>query len=462
MPDVRSGPPQTDLDPRLTRWIAGQRWFASAADPRLVPLGSFRLSGPDDASLDTLLVLDRSPGSEALYQVPLVTRDAAGPDLPGVVLEDDGTVVVDGPRDRAYASALTQLALGGGEASGDDVRAVGRPLGWTGPVPRVTASRVLVGEQSNTSIILETVSAEGQAPVAVIVKLFRALHHGENPDVVLQSAIAGAGSARVPKTYGAVTGEWPDPARPDGRATGHLAVAQEFLTDTEDAWRVALTAARSGADFREPARDLGAATAEVHLILADALPTAEADAAAKAAVLDSMRSRAGQAAAAVPSLRERLDDIDAVISAAIDEDWPRFQRIHGDYHLGQVLRVPDRGWVLLDFEGEPLRPMAERNEPDSPLRDLAGMLRSFDYVAGTIEQEGGDAEAARAGAEAARRAFLDGYAEGVGEPLEHRARLLAAFELDKALYECVYEVRNRPGWLPIPERAVHRLLGDAA
>jgi predicted trehalose synthase len=151
-----------------------------------------------------------------------------------------------------------------------------------------------------------------------------------------------------------------------------------------------------------------------------------------------------------------------VLSSAAGDEWPRFQRIHGDLHLGQVLLVPGRGWVLLDFEGEPLRPMDERSEPDSPLRDVAGMLRSFDYVAGTLELEGGDGAAGRVAADAARAAYLEGYAAGIGEPVETHARLLAAFELDKALYECVYEVRNRPDWLPIPERAVHRLLEAVA
>jgi len=114
--------------------------------------------------------------------------------------------------------------------------------------------------------------------------------------------------------------------------------------------------------------------------------------------------------------------------------------------------------VLLDFEGEPLRPMAERSEPDLALRDVAGMLRSFDYVAGTLALEGGDAEAARAWADTARAAFLAGYETESGGSLEGAAPLLCALELDKALYECVYEVRNRPAWLPIPEQAVHRLL----
>ncbi len=316
---------------------------------------------------------------------------------------------------------------------------------------------MLSGEQSNTSVIIRTATPDGGEGPTVIMKVFRALHHGENPDVVLQSAIAGAGSRRVPATYGAVLGEWPDPGRPDGRARGHLAVAQEFLADTEDAWRVALSAARAGIDFTAQARDLGAATAEVHQVLADVLPTVPADAAAKRALLDGMRARARQAVRAVPSLAGSEERIDAVLSAAEADDWPPFQRIHGDYHLGQVLSAPGRGWVLLDFEGEPLRPMAERSEPDSPLRDVAGMLRSFDYVAGTLELEDDD-PSGRAWADAARAAFLDGYAAELGQPLAPHARLLAALELDKALYECVYEVRNRPAWLPIPERAVSRLV----
>ncbi|MGN6742497.1 MAG: phosphotransferase, partial [Amnibacterium sp.] len=369
----------------------------------------------------------------------------------------DGTVVVDGPRDREWAAALLTLALGGGSAGEDGaVSALGTRLGWLGPPPRVTGARVLAGEQSNTSVILTTATADGGPGPAVIMKVFRALHHGENPDVVLQSAIAGAGSRRVPATYGAVLGDWPDPGRPDGRARGHLAVAQEFLADTEDAWRVALAAARARVDFTYQARELGAATAEVHQVLADVLPTVEAGPEAKRSLLAGMRARAEQAVRTVPSLAALADRIEAVLAAALHEEWPPFQRIHGDYHLGQVLSVPDRGWVLLDFEGEPLRPMAERSEPDTPLRDVAGMLRSFDYVAGTLELEDDDASG-RAWADAARAAFLQGYAAELGRSLTPHARLLAALELDKALYECVYEVRNRPAWLPIPERAVSRL-----
>jgi len=132
------------------------------------------------------------------------------------------------------------------------------------------------------------------------------------------------------------------------------------------------------------------------------------------------------------------------------------QRIHGDYHLGQVLEVPDRGWVLVDFEGEPLRPLAERTLPDLALRDVAGMLRSFDYVAGSWEQTH-SGRSATLWATRARTAFLEGYAEAAGRDPREDAVLLDALELDKALYEVVYEARNRPTWLSIPTAAIARI-----
>jgi predicted trehalose synthase len=132
------------------------------------------------------------------------------------------------------------------------------------------------------------------------------------------------------------------------------------------------------------------------------------------------------------------------------------QRIHGDFHLGQVLDVPGRGWVLLDFEGEPLRPLAERTQPDLALRDVAGMLRSFDYAAGSWEQTHPGRSAA-SWADRARAAFLEGYAQESGRDPREDEVLLKALELDKALYEVVYEARNRPTWLTIPTTAIARL-----
>ena len=169
-----------------------------------------------------------------------------------------------------------------------------------------------------------------------------------------------------------------------------------------------------------------------------------------------MRARFEAAVAEAPELRGRArPGRRRAAGRGCEAHWPPLQRIHGDYHLGQVLHSPERGWVLLDFEGEPLRPLSERSLPDQWVRDVAGMLRSFDYVGGTREQA--DGASARDWVASAQQAFLDGYAARAGEDPRSLGALLAAFELDKAMYEVVYEARNRPGWLAIPLGAVRRL-----
>jgi predicted trehalose synthase len=315
---------------------------------------------------------------------------------------------------------------------------------------------VLEGEQSNTSIIYE--APDGDIP-PVICKLFRTIHHGENPDVELQSALALAGSTSVPRSIGSVRGEWSDTGQPTGRAAGHLAFAQEFLPGVEDAWRVALRSAEQGIDFTVAAHDLGVATAHVHATLALALPSTPTTPADIAAVLGQMHARLDAAINEVPELEERRHAIEEVFEVARSLPWPARQRIHGDYHLGQVLTAPGLGWILVDFEGEPLRPMVERTQLDVPLRDVAGMLRSFHYVAGclTLEKSLDTIDWALA----AREAFLDGYVEASGYDVRTNRALLDAFEIDKALYETVYEARNRPAWVQIPVRAIARLTGQA-
>ncbi|MET0590458.1 MAG: aminoglycoside phosphotransferase [Naasia sp.] len=418
-------------------WVAAQRWYpGGGGTPALSLIASYPLGERG------VVALVRDAVDGAVYQVPLaIVEEGAATDAT-TILRVDGADVIDGTRDGATCLALYALATSGGAIAGRGVDVAGAP---SAPSPGVAASaRVLSGEQSNTSIIFDVPDS---APV--IIKLFRLLHAGENPDVVLQTAIAAAGSDAVPRSLGAVEGVW------DG-ARGHLAFAQEFLPGTRDAWRVALDAAVADEDFTARSRALGAATAEVHRILSAALPTEPASGERVAALVAGFRVRAEAAFVAVPALRELAPAIEAAYGAAAAEEWPELQRIHGDYHLGQVLDAPDRGWVLLDFEGEPLRPMSERNEPDLALRDVAGMLRSFDSAAGSVslaDPAAGD----RAGrwALAAREAFLDGYGR---DALAAHPRLLAALEIDKALYEAVYEFRNRPTWLPIPVTAIRRLL----
>jgi len=158
-------------------------------------------------------------------------------------------------------------------------------------------------------------------------------------------------------------------------------------------------------------------------------------------------------------VRERLQALSTIGTGG------RLIRTHGDYHLGQTM-LADRGWVILDFEGEPARPLPERRRKRSPLRDVAGMLRSFAYAASAADRQRG--EPAPDGWEThAREAFLAGYHETIdsgllppGQEAEHK--LLSVFELEKAVYELRYELNNRPDWVGIPVAGIVRLLEDDA
>lgn len=166
----------------------------------------------------------------------------------------------------------------------------------------------------------------------------------------------------------------------------------------------------------------------MHRTLAGALPTEPADASRRDVAVATMHARLDTAAREAPAVAEHADAIRAVYARAADAAWPDLQRVHGDLHLGQVLSAPEpRGWVFLDFEGEPLRPLDERSLPDVTLRDVAGMLRSFDYVAGALAHDAEPADAASWAAEARAR-FLEGYQQGTGADLAAHSALLDAFE----------------------------------
>ncbi len=441
----------TDLLDDLAAWIPAQRWFAGKSRaPRLRLLGELGLrSATEGVAVRVLFVVDEAE-HPLLYQVPVTERREPLADAAHLVASRRGRHLYDGPHDPAYAEALLRLMLdqdtvtaAGGLPMAHGDRRIDGAL-------RVRDSRVLGGEQSNTSIVYETATDDDEPGLPVICKVFRTLHDGENPEVVLTAALGAAGSGVVPRPVGSISGSWPDAGLTSGVAHGHLAVAQEFLPGAPDAWRVATAAVAAGEDFSESARTLGEATAAMHAALARELPTRPTTPRDVAAAIIALRARFDWAARRVPALEAFRGRVAEAYSCAADAPWPSQQRVHGDLHLGQVLSVPGRGWVALDFEGEPLRPLRERSEPDSPLRDVAGMLRSFDY-AGSTSPHG--AQWARA----ARDAFLAGYSAGSGLDLTHHGEALAAFELDKALYEAVYEAQNRPEWLRIPLDAVERL-----
>ncbi len=460
-------PTKTEL---VAPWMTAQRWYAGKGHvPDLRRVGGFRFEDPEGrVGMETLLLVDDAASPPVVYQVPLTYREAP---LDGAEHALIGTMehsvlgtrwVYDGPHDPAYVSGLVSTILTTGlsdeaQASvGSNTVARGSSTGRA--AGHVTSAAVLTGEQSNTSIIARMETPDGGLAEPLIVKVFRTLQHGDNPDVVVQSALTLAGSDRVPMALGDLSGGWDSPTG-TGPESGHLAFAQEFIPGVEDAWRVALVAASTGAEFTERARDLGVVTAQIHVALAEALGTEDASDAARDRVLQSMRERYAAAVALVPELGSREADVSRVLDTLSHVSWPRLQRVHGDYHLGQVLDVPERGWVALDFEGEPLRPLAERVLPDVPARDIAGMLRSFDYAAGSVRLADPEVDAS-GWATAARDAFLDGYAAVAGPADADTTTLVRALELDKALYEVVYEARNRPTWLPIPLDAIDRLLDE--
>lgn len=460
----------------LEGWVGRQRWYAAKGQtPRLSRVFAWRLDDPaGEVGVETLLVRDDAGAQPVVYQVPLSYRDrplAGGQDaLVGTMQHSvlGPRWVYDATHDPVYAAGLLALIQGRILASSssrsntveDAVQGVPHPS-WHAQLA-FGSSRVLAGEQSNTSVIIDARTTDG-SPCPVIIKVFRMLAAGDNPDVVLQGALREAGCERVPAVVGSIRGSWPEldpidraaPTTDAAMVSGHLALAQELLPGVEDAWRVATRAVAVGGDFTQAARDLGAATAEVHRTLARALGISPVTEETGSQIIAEMAGRYASAVAEVPQLARYRDLVEHLLGEAARAPWPPMQRIHGDLHLGQVLHSPRRGWVLLDFEGEPLRPLAERGEPDQWIRDVAGMLRSIDYAGGAWEQRG--TGSARAWVTRTQEAFLDGYAQAAGEDPRRHAALLAAFELDKAMYETVYEARNRPGWVGIPLAAIDRL-----
>ena len=311
-------------------------------------------------------------------------------------------------------------------------------------------SLVLTGEQSNTSLMFAETS---------ILKVFRRLSPGPNPDLEVPRALAGLGSPHVAEPLG-----WIE-TRMDGAPTV-LGILSRYLRAASDGWSLAATSVRdlyandgmraadAGGDLAGEAHRLGVATAEVHRDLAEAFGTDELPADAANDLARQMFHRLDVALAAVPQLGRHADLIGSAFSDLAKLGQPLLvQRVHGDYHLGQVMRT-QTGWVVLDFEGEPATPLAQRRARSPALRDVAGMLRSFDYAARHQLRSHSDQErvhqAAREWVRRNQAAFCSGYAEAGGMDPGRHTTLLRALVLDKAVYEVMYEARNRPDWLSIP------------
>lgn len=422
----------------VAEWMPRQRWYtAQDRPPRLTLLADAALPGPGPSSehdVRILLVRDDAGAHPIRYAVPIRrVADAAAVDP--IQRRDDGTAVVDAARDPVFLTAIASL-MRRGASVGVLHGAGGESLGEVLSVTDIAA------EQSNTSSIATTTTGP------IVCKLLRQVADGPHPDVEIPRALDAAGTTLVPAPRGYVSIDWREGAL-DPR--GVLVIAQDFVADATDGWRVALDLAARGADPTATAHELGAVTAELHRELGDAFgrtATSDADLIERA---DEWRARMRETVAAVPALTSLGPAIAALHRRAATPGI--LQRIHGDLHLGQALRAADGTWRIIDFEGEPLRPLAERARFDDPARDVAGMLRSWDYAAAVAEREGHRVPAGWAAT--ARTAFLDGYATRAAPPA---AVLRDAFEVDKALYEVLYEARTRPGWVDIPVAALHRLL----
>jgi 1,4-alpha-glucan branching enzyme len=498
----------------LRRWLPRQRWFpfaGAAGGTSLRVVAQLVLPpGPAPAAADVearILLVEAAEGERAeLLQVPLTLRAeplagaerflvgeleaAAVAREPGAAEEDPaprraarflreratragravaqrtglpgaggaGPWVYDGVGDPVLvgaALALMQQDAAAGGRLGLSVTGVhGDALRVPWAVESAEQVRVISSEQSNSSVILVPPAGTADAD-AVIVKFFRVVGEGRNPDVEVGRELTALGCPAVPRTFGWLDARWRSGL---SAHEGQLAVATEFLAGSADAWARAVDAGGRGEDFSAQARELGRTTARVHRDLALAFGAEAPDDDARSRLLEDLGRRIRWARTETGDLfADRAAELDALLESLDDvAELPELQRIHGDYHLGQVLQAADGAFKVLDFEGEPLRPIEERTRPDVALRDVVGMLRSFDYAA---------AFAARAGARDAEdwgrrtsESFLEGYEEVAGHAVDLDSPLFLALWLDKALYEVVYEQRNRPDWAEVPAAAVRRSL----
>ncbi|MFD4540506.1 maltokinase [Streptomyces bauhiniae] len=438
------------LDPLLREWLPRQRWFAGkgravtgfdlvAATELLPPEGRLGL-------YHVLLRVHQPPVPGALpqpgdcYQLLIGVREALPPRLApaliGHVVDGplDGRTVYDALYDPRPAEVLLEALR-----TGARVGALSFERDPAHEIRDQLVARLMTAEQSNSSVVYGD---------TFILKLLRRVTAGVNPDLELPLALAREGCARVPAPVA-----W---LRADLDAEPYvLAVLQPFMNGATDGWDLALRELAKGEDFTGEARALGRATAEVHTALARALPTVTLGHAQLELMAGGMTERLAAAVQAVPALRPYETGLRSAFEALADlaregQTWTA-QRVHGDLHLGQCLRSPGDGWSLIDFEGEPSRPLAERRMPQPAVRDIAGMLRSFDYAAHSATNPAPD------WADACRAAYCTGYAEVTGRDPRTDPVMLRAYETDKAIYEVVYEARHRPEWLSVPMSAVRRL-----
>jgi maltokinase len=453
--DATTSPPP-DAHRQIAEFVQGARWFGGKGRDFAVTdvrrLGVIADESPRVVIDLVELTYDDDPDDVDLYQVPLALYTDPEHRL------DHAFVGWWEDPDVGWTHAYD--AIHDREAMATFLRAFSFPpdgplVFHTLPGVELDATAVstpLTGEQSNSSVVFGD---------EALLKVFRRITPGINPDVEILDELTRAGSDNVPQLLGWLSS-----------GDLQLGMLQQFMRTASDGWELAQVSVRNlfaeadlyaeevGGDFAAEAQRLGEAVARIHELLAESFPTSQRGPDEQRALAQAMTARLEAAVKVVPELGEQAPALHDLFAAVGEIEQSETQRVHGDLHLGQTLRTV-RGWKIIDFEGEPAKPLSERVLPDSPWRDVAGMLRSFDYAprvaamtAASADDTGVEQRAFRAAEWSARNqgAFLEAYAgrELTGD----EQTLLAAYVADKAVYECVYEARNRPTWVDIPLAAL--------
>ena len=447
----------------LHEWFVTQRWFGSKARDiaQLNVLEAFTLRDESPKLVLALVEVRFPSGTHEVYQVPIGLRPESDGWTERVIATAGGEVFYDALGDPTHARQLLHLMRSGADVQAGEGTLFFRWAGHAGDGGSVEVRPVGV-EQSNSSIVF------GEN---LILKVFRRVEPGINPELELLRFLSEREFPHIAPIAGwfAYEGRLMD-------AT--LGILQEFLAGARDGWELALDALTSDPEaFLGDLRALGVVTGEMHSALGSEAsdpafspeqPSMESLSLITATIdeeIERIFAELPEDVEALEPIQGRGQDVqERLLMLSNLRAAGRVIRCHGDYHLGQTM-LAERGWVILDFEGEPARPLPQRRLKRSPLRDVAGMLRSFSYAAAGSELLRGT-PAPDGWEQRARASFLEGYFDAVDSALlppgeEASQKLLSIFELEKAVYELRYELNNRPDWVGIPVAGVVRLLEDS-
>lgn len=421
---------------RVWDHISGARWFSGKGRcgslTRLLPLAPV-VNEQDLQVLPVIAHVGYPQAADEYYQLLLALRPGRVAGLAEIVVNGQPFTVTDATEDELALTAWARILLEGTPIAMDGSWQLHRRRAAPEPVRFV---KRFGGEQSNTSFMVGD---------AIIIKMFRRLEPGDNLDITVHSALNDAGISSVATLYGFMSGQIPA----EEHIPVDLAMIIERLPQPRDGWELITAKAVDLVDVTDLVAGLGQCLRTIHEALRHTFDTVEIDG---SRVADDMVRRLDAAVVTAPALARYRGTLTARFEKLHGRHLAA-QRIHGDFHLGQTLLTPG-GWRIIDFEGEPLKPLAERRLPDSRWSDVAGMMRSLSYA--TSAHARPTAPQTLTWARRASEAFLTGY----GWPNTAEQDVLAAYEADKASYEIVYETLNRPTWVDIPLSAIRAMGQD--